>query len=276
MATQECSQCNTEYAGSKSFCPNCNKISKTTERYIDILNREIESLKIRVKAFRNKTFPCKECKSDVSLYSMLHIFYSESERENGMTGYFDGSGTVQIYTNYLTTKTLSCTYRDVCPHCKSEDPLNGKNRAFYVNLNRYVVSDAVVGLFKFSFVLAYRTFFALILSIVTLMIIYQGMGFNETTFIFSTIAFLFPVSYLDKKFKKRIIGLINYEKEIGDYYLRERKDFELMFGRINAASDFLPQKEAFRTDIRNRCFSYIHKYSEEIDIKIDLESKYLR
>lgn len=276
MATYKCAECQTTYAASKRFCPNCKSMNIDTKRYIDLLNHEIASIKIRIKSYRDKVLPCRECKNDISLYSTLWMFYDEKEMNLGKRGYVDDYGNISIYDRYFTSKSLSCTYRSACPHCHSEDPFNGKSKAYHISLNREPISGFIVGLVKFSFVMAYRFFFALILALVTLFVIYQGNGFNTEKVALAIFLYFIVVSFFDNKMKKKIVFLDNYEKEIGDFYLNQRKDFELSFGRIKAASEFLPQRDQFRLDLRNQCLGYIHKFNEGVTINIDEESEYLK
>lgn len=275
MATYKCEECQTTYASSRTFCPNCKCLSKDTKRYLTLLNQEISFLKSKLNSYRDKTFPCMECKQEISLYSTLWMFYDEKEVHMGKKGYIDDVGNISIYDKYATTKSLSCTYRSTCPHCKSEDPFNGKSKSFYISLNREPMSGFIVGLVKLSFVMAYRLFFALILAMITLLLIYQDAEFEEEHMLLAILPYLVLVSFFDNKMKKKIVFLNNYEKEIGDFYLNQRKDFEMSFGRINAASNFLPKKEQFRVDLRNQCLGYIHKFNEGVTVRVDENSYYM-
>lgn len=276
MATYKCVECKTTYASSKRFCPNCKSLNIDTKRYLSLLNYEISSIKSTIQAYRDKTLPCRECKNNISLYSTLWMFYDETEVNLGKRGHVDDYGNISIYDKYLTSKSLSCTYKGACPHCHSEDPFNGGSKSFTISLNREPISGFIVGLVKFSFVMTYRLFFALILATITLLIIHQGSEFDIENFFMAILPYLILVSLFDNKMKKKLILLGNYEKEIGDFYLNQRKNFELSFCRINAASEFLPQKERFRSDLRNQCLGYIHKYNEEVVLSVDENTIYMK
>jgi hypothetical protein len=276
MATQSCESCKVQFAHSLSHCPSCGTIGRNIARQVELLNHEIQTLKSRIETYRVKKLACHECNTEIPVNSIIDMYLEERTSKGGFSGTVDTSGRVNINQDFIKDEKIICTYKGACPSCKSTDPFNGKSQSFVIDMNYDSVARFFGNLFSTLFVLAYRITISLFLAFIIALVV-NPVSIDGQFFIFlSTIVILIPVSIFDKKMKDKIKSLTNYKRELENIFNAEKKGVELDLLKVRAASQFLPQSEAFMADLKSACINYIHYKIDDLNIRVDTNSQYFR
>lgn len=275
MATQSCESCKVQFASSLSHCPSCGAIGRNIARQVELLNYEIQILKSRIESYRIKKLPCRECNTQIAVNSIVNMHLEERVYKGGLSGTVDSGGRVNVSQDFIKDEKIICTYKDPCPSCKSKDPFNGKSQSFIIDMNYDPVGRFFGNLFSFLFVLSYRIIISLFLAFIITLVI-NPASIDEHFFLFLTfILILIPISIFDKKMKSRVKGFVNYSRELENIFKSEVKGVELELSRVRAASEFLSGKEAFLLDLKNACIDYVHYKIDDLNVRIDIDSRYL-